>query len=291
VFRVLIASLAINGLVLGSMLLLFSLGLTLIYGVGRIVNFAHGALFSIGALGGAWLSTAGLPFWLCLIIAPLLVGLLGAIVDWAILARIRDRPIVDSLLLTFGLALFITGVLYEFGGRNIHVLQTPPALDEAVSFLGATIPAYRLFVTVLALALMALLLLTLRNSNWGLRVRAANDDPEMAACLGINRETLMHSVVGIGAGLAAISGVTAAPIFNAYATVGDKIMILAFMAIILGELGSLRGAVVATYVVGLLVVFGEGLFGGQAALMVLFAVVMLMLIRWPRGFFGEGRTE
>jgi branched-chain amino acid transport system permease protein len=160
-----------------------------------------------------------------------------------------------------------------------------------LSIGSATIPIYRLFVAVIALLLMAVLLMVLRNSSWGLHVRSANDDPEMAACLGINRETLMHSVVAIGTGLAAVSGVISAPIFNAYATVGDKIMILSFMAIILGGLGSLRGAVVATYVVGLLVVFGEGVFGGQVALILLFALVMAMLIRWPRGFFGEGRTE
>ena len=101
----------------------------------------------------------------------------------------------------------------------------------------------------------------------------------------------MHSVVGVGAALAAISGVVGAPIFTAYATVGDKILILAFMTVILGGLGSLRGAIVAAYVVGLITVFGEGYFGGQLALMLLFVLVMAMLINWPRGFFGEGRTE
>lgn len=286
-----VVSLAVNGLVLGSMLLLFNLGLTLIYGVGRVVNFAHGSLFSLGALAGVWLAQLAMPFWLCLVMAALLVGLVGAAVDWAILARIRDRPIVDTLLLTFGIALFITGVLYQFGGGSIRVLEPPASLGSPVAFLGTTVPAYRLFVTLLAVGLMAALLLLLKRTTWGLRVRAANDDPEMAACLGIDRERLMHSVVGIGAALAGISGASAAPIFNAYATVGDKMLILAFMAIILGGLGSLRGTVVATYVVGLAVVFGEAALGGQAALMALFVLVMLMLIRWPRGLFGDGRTE
>jgi len=107
----------------------------------------------------------------------------------------------------------------------------------------------------------------------------------------IDRENLMHSVVGVSAALAAVSGVVGAPIFTAYAAVGDKILILAFMTVILGGLGSLRGAIVAAYVVGLITVFGEGYFGGQLALMLLFVLVMAMLINWPRGFFGEGRTE
>lgn len=284
-------SLALNGIVLGSILLLFSLGLTLIYGVGRIVNFAHGALFSIGALLGAGLANAGLSFWVALFVTPLAVGLMGVLLDWAVLARIRDRPMVDSLLLTFGLALLITGILYEFGGRSVHVLAPPAALGGTVSILGAPLPAYRLFVSCLALAVVTGLLVFLKRSSWGLQVRAANDDPEMGACLGIDRERLMHSVVALGAALAALAGIAAAPIFTAYATVGDKILVMAFMTVILGGLGSLRGAIVAAYVVGMIIVFGEGYLGGQAALLVLFVLMMAMLIYWPRGFFGEGRTE
>lgn len=284
-------SLALNGVVLGSILLLFSLGLTLIYGVGRIVNFAHGALFSAGALAGAWIAISSHSFWLALVAAPLLVGILGLALDWGVLARIRDRPMVDSLLLTFGLALLITGVLYQLGGRNVTMLQPPHSLSGTVTLAAVSLPVYRLFVALLALAAVGALLFFLKSSNWGLRVRAANDDPEMGACLGIDREGLMHSVVALGAALAALAGVAAAPIFTASATVGDKILILAFMTVILGGLGSLRGAIVAAYVVGLIIVFGEGYLGGQAALMLLFALMMAMLIRWPRGFFGDGRIE
>ena len=284
-------ALALNGIVLGSILLLFSLGLMLIYGVGRIVNFAHGAMFSAGAMIGVGLARSGLPYPAVLILAPIGVGLLGALIDWSILARIRDRPMVDSLLLTFGLALLITGILYEFGGRTVQVMPVPSALDGVVTIAGVALPVYRLFVSLLAVGLAVLLLVVLNNSNWGLRVRAANDDPEMGACLGIDREKLMHSVVGVSAALAAISGAAAAPIFTANATVGDKILILAFMTVILGGLGSLRGAVAAAFMVGLIIVFGEGLLGGQVALSVLFALVMAMLIYWPRGLFGEGRTE
>lgn len=284
-------SLALNGMVLGSILLLFSLGLTLIYGVGRIVNFAHGALFSAGALAGVWLAKSGLPFFACLIVAPILVGAFGVFLDWAVFARIRDRPMVDSLLLTFGMALLITGVLYEFGGRNVQILQVPQSFAGTVEVGEVALPVYRLLVSAISIGLAICLFLFLKRSNWGLKVRAANDDPEMGACIGIDRDRLMHSVVGVSAALAAMSGVTAAPIFTAYATVGDKILILAFLTVILGGLGSFRGAVVAAYVVGLIIVLGEGYFGGQVALIVLFFLVMAMLIRWPRGFFGEGRTE
>lgn len=191
------SSLVVNGLVMGSILLLFSLGLTLIYGVGRIVNFAHGAFYSASAMAGVWLSQKGMPFWAVLIVAPIGIGLLGVATDWLVLSRIGDRPMVDSMLLTFGMALLITGVLYEFGGRNIQNLAIPESLQGVTSFGGMRLPDYRIFLSLVAILLTAGLLVYLNKSSWGLRVRAANDEPEMAACLGINRETLMHSVVGV----------------------------------------------------------------------------------------------
>lgn len=286
-----LSSLVINGLVMGSILLLFSLGLTLIYGVGRVVNFAHGAFYSASAMAGVWLSQQGLPFWAMLIVAPIGIGILGVAIDWLVLSRIRDRPMVDSMLLTFGLALLITGILYELGGRNIQNIAIPDVLQGVIAIGDTKLPGYRVFLSVVAIALTGGLLIYLSNSTWGLRVRAANDEPEMAACLGIDRERLMHSVVGVSAALAAVSGVIAVPIFGAFATVGDKILVLGFMTVIMGGLGSLRGAIASAYLVGLVLVVGEGYFGGQLALMVLFATVMVMLISFPKGLFGDGRTE
>lgn len=287
----LVASLLLNGFVLGSILLLASLGLTLIYGVGRVVNFAHGALFSFGAMCAVWLTSLGLSFWFALLFTLIAAGLLGVVIDWALLARIRNRHMIDSLLLTFGIAMLMTGALYEAGGRNVQVLLPPSFMSGTANVFGIELPEYRLFVTLLSILLAAAMLAFLKKSRWGLRVRAANDNGEMAACLSINRDTLMHSVVGVSAALVAISGAAAAPIFNAYAIVGDKILILAFMTVILGGLGSLKGAIVAAYVVGMVIVFGEAFSGGQSGLLILFLLVMAMLLHWPRGFFGEGRAE
>jgi branched-subunit amino acid ABC-type transport system permease component len=288
---VLVLSLVLNGFVFGSILLLSSLGLTLIYGVGRVINFAHGALYSIGAMFGAWLAVRGLALGWLLPATALLVGAVGVLIDWALFSRIRHRPMMDGLLLTFGLAMLITGVLYECGGRSIQVLAPPTALAGTVHAAGVSLPVYRLFASLLAIAMAAGLMLVLKYTRWGLRVRAANDNSEMASCLGIDRNVLMHSVVGVSAALVGVAGAASAPIFNAYATVGDKMLILSFMTVIVGGLGSFRGAVVSAYLVGMIVVFGEAYTGGQAALMVLFILVMAMLLRWPRGLFGEGRTE
>jgi branched-chain amino acid transport system permease protein len=287
----LLFSVVLNGLVLGSILLLFSLGLTLIYGVGRVVNFAHGALFSLGAFVGMALSKAGQPFWVCLVVAPVAVAAAAVIFDWLVLSRIRERPMLDSLLMTFGLALVITGALYESGGRVVQMFQPAESLSGTVALFGVSLPLYRIFLAGFSAALMLLVLLVLNRTRWGLRVRAANDQPEMAACLGMNRETLMHSVVGLSAALAAISGVAAAPIVTVHATVGDRFLILAFLTVIIGGLGSLRGAILAAYVVGMLVVVGEVYLGGQLAMILLLVSVMVMLVRWPRGFFNEGRVE
>jgi branched-subunit amino acid ABC-type transport system permease component len=287
----LIASILLNGLVLGSTLMLFSLGLTLIYGVGRIVNFAHGALFSAGAFVGMTMAKAGQPFWVCLVAAPLILAAAGALLDWAVLARIRDRPMLDGLLLTFGLALAVTGILYASGGRIVQIFPIPEQLEGSTSIGPVGLPTYRLFLALFAALLMVALLACLAKTRWGLRVRAANDQPEMAACLGINRETLMHSVVGVGTALAAIAGVAAAPILTVHATTGDKLLILGFLTVIIGGLGSFRGAIVAAYVVGLILIAGEVYVGGQLAMILLLVMVMVMLIKWPRGFFNEGRVE
>ncbi|CAN5401473.1 hypothetical protein BH09PSE6_BH09PSE6_13140 [soil metagenome] len=287
----LLYSLVLNGIVLGSILMLVSLGLTLIYGVGRVVNFAHGALYSAGAVIGVITFQSGVPFWIALLVVPVAVGALGLLIDVILLSRIRNRPMIDGLLLTFGLALLITGVLYETGGRNIRSLAPPSLLSGSVDVLGTVLPTYRIFLCALAVVLAGSLLVILGTTAWGVRVRAANDDAEMASILGIDRETLMHGVVAIGSALAGFAGVAAAPVFTAYATVGDKMLILAFLTVVLGGLGSFRGAIVAAYAVGMVVVLGEGYIGGQAAMATLFALVMLFLIRFPRGFFGEGRVE
>lgn len=287
----LIASILLNGLVLGSTLMLFSLGLTLIYGVGRIVNFAHGALFSAGGFIGMAMAKSGQPFWICLVVTPLILAAIGMLVDWLVLARIRDRPMLDSLLLTFGFALAVTGILYANGGRIVQLFPIPEQLTGSTSIGGVGLPTYRLFLALFAALLMVVLLVCLAKTKWGLRVRAANDQPEMAACLGINRETLMHSVIGVGTALAAIAGVAAAPILTVHATTGDKLLILGFLTVIIGGLGSFRGAILAAYVVGLILIAGEVYVGGQLAMILLLVMVMVMLIKWPRGFFNEGRVE
>ncbi len=280
----------LNGVVLGSLLIMMSLGLTLIFGLGRVINLAHGAIYSLGALLTFTLTSNGVPFLLALAIVPIIAAVLGGVLDVAVVARIRDRPELHSLLLTFGMGLAITGILQRIWGANPRTLPVPGFLSKTVSIFGVTYPSFRLFACFLAIAISALVLLVLRYSAWGLKVRAINDHPQMAMSLGINRKVLMMSVFAVGSGLAALAGGLSAPISGASPVIGDMILIQAFLVIVIGGLGSVRGSVVAGFLVGFATVLGETYIGGQAALLLLFVAVIATLSAMPKGILGEGRV-
>lgn len=279
----------LNGLILGSILLLVSLGLTLIFGLAKVINIAHGALYSLGALLAVSLIGLGLPFLATLIIVPIIVGLLGILVDLAVVSRVRNRNDIDTLLLTFGLSWFIIGILYNLWGHNPRALPLPAVLEGPIDLFGYPYPVYRLWAAAFAIGVTVAVLVFIKRTAWGVCVRATNDLPEMASSLGINRQFMMSSVFGLGAGLAGLAGAIAAPIFTAYPNMGDHILIQSFLVVVLGGLGSVRGSIVGAYVVGLLTVLGEYLVGGALAVMALFVVVMIVLTVRPTGLLGEGR--
>ncbi len=280
----------LNGVVLGSLLTLMSLGLTLIFGLGRVINLAHGALYSFGALLTFTLASHGVPFLFVLAIVPLVASALGGLLDVAVVARIRNRPELHSLLLTFGMGLAITGILQRIWGANPRMLPVPGFLSRTIPIFGVTYPSFRLFACVLAIAISVLVLVVLRYSAWGLKVRAINDHPQMAMSLGINRKVLMVSVFAVGSGLAALAGGLSAPISGASPVIGDTILIQAFLVIVIGGLGSVRGSVVAGFLIGFATVLGETYIGGQTALLLLFVAVIATLSVMPKGILGEGRV-
>jgi|SRR5665647_1047294 len=280
----------LNGVVLGSLLTLMSLGLTLIFGLGRVINLAHGALYSFGALLTFTLAANGVPFLFVLAIVTLVASALGGLLDVAVVARIRNRPELHSLLLTFGMGLAITGILQRIWGADPRMLPVPGFLSRTIPIFGVTYPSFRLFACVLAIAISVLVLVVLRYSAWGLKVRAINDHPQMAMSLGINRKVLMVSVFAVGSGLAALAGGLSAPISGASPVIGDTILIQAFLVIVIGGLGSVRGSVVAGFLVGFATVLGETYIGGQTALLLLFVAVIATLSVMPKGILGEGRV-
>lgn len=284
----------INGLSSGAILLLMALGLSLVFGLGRVVNFSHGAVFALSALIGFTIidETGREGYWLALFLTPIIVGAGAALFELLLIKRIRQRDELDSLLMTYGVGLVIVGFMRLGWGTDGHLVRPPALLDGSVPLplLDTDYPLYRLFVLVLATLLAGALMLFVRRSIWGVRVRASVDNPTTAELLGTDSNKLLMSVFVIGAALAAIAGILSAPILSASAHMGDDMMIEAFLAIVLGGLGSIRGTIVAAFFVGIT----RGLastYVDEYVLFVLFAVVGFGIFLRPNGILNDGRLE
>ena len=269
----------LNGLVWGLILALMALGLNLIYGVLRIINVAHGALYMLGAVLGWSLTQMG-NFWLALIIAPILVGLLGLLIERTVLRPVEGRPGL-TIIATFGLLLLIQhGVLILFGGAPRPL---PVPLHFNISIMGLRYPGYRLFVASAALLALGGLWLLLHRTRLGLWLRAVAQSRDLALAVGIPVPLIYLTAVGLGASLAALAGVLTAPIVSVSYRMGDEILIAAFIVVVIGGLGSLEGSVIAAISLGLV----EGLLALalspiSARVLALAAMGSLLLLR-PQG--------
>jgi branched-chain amino acid transport system permease protein len=277
----------INGLQYGFLLMLLSLGLNMAFGLARVVNFAHGEFFTLGAFI-AFASLSRMPFWLTLMVAPLAVALIGAALEWALIRRIRSRPEIDTLLLTFGISMLLLGLVEQQWGRIPQSVPVPESLASTLDFMDFSYPSYRALVTVLCVSVAVATFALLKFTKFGLLIRATAEDAEMSDMLGVDTRRLLTWVFVFGAALAGFSGALAAPIFTAHSTMGQAVLIDAFLVIVIGGLGSLRGCVPAALAVGLT----KSVAGGYIAewsMAVLFAVVMVMLLLRPKGILGDGR--
>jgi branched-chain amino acid transport system permease protein len=273
----------LNGLVWGLILALMALGLNLIYGVLRIINVAHGALYMLGAVLGWSLTQIG-NFWLALALAPILVGLLGLLIERTVLRPVEARPVM-TIIATFGLLLLIQhAVLFIFGGAPRPL---PEPLHLNVSIMGFHYPGYRLFVASAALLALGGLWLLLHRTRLGLWLRAVAQSRELALSLGIPVPSVYLAVVGLGAALAALAGVLTAPIVSVSYQMGDEVLVAAFIVVVVGGLGSLEGSIIAALSLGLL----EGLLALAASpliakVLALVAMGSILIIR-PQGLFGR----
>ena len=276
----------VNGLSYGMLLFIISLGLTIIFGVMGVLNFAHGSFYMLGA----YLCLALLPlvhsFWVALLLAPLLVGLLGVMVEVTMLRPLYGRDISYQLLLTFGLLLIIDDGVKILWGAGYHSVDPPPALAGTVQLFGCTYPVYSLFITILGPLVALLFWYLFKRTPWGRMIRAAAMDREMASSVGINVPLLFTTVFFAGTALAGMAGVLAAPLRAIGPAMGDNIIIAAFIVVVVGGLGSFPGAFVGAMVLGMVEAFGvEFLPRAQMALpFVLLAVILLLR---PKGLFGE----
>jgi branched-subunit amino acid ABC-type transport system permease component len=277
---------ALNGLAYGVLLFLLSVGLTLIFGMLDVVNLAHGSYYMLGAYAGLTLIAATHSFWLAVLVAPVAVGLIGAVVEGTCLRPLYRRGPLDQVLLTFGLIyLFEDLVKWIWGGR-IRSIPTPAIFSGSVNILGATIPSYRLFVIAFGLVMAVALWLLIERTRLGAVIRAGVFDSEMTAGMGINIHRVFTGVFAFGAGLAGLSGVIAGPIQSAYPPMGASILVPALIVVVVGGLGSLKGSLAGSLIIGQAETFGKVWLPGASMLMIYVVMALILLFR-PQGLFGR----
>lgn len=275
-----------TGLVLGTIYVLLALGLSLIFGLLTVVNFSHGSLYMLGAyLGFSVLSLTG-NFWLALLAAPVMLALLGIVVERGLIRPLYGRSLDDPLLLTFGLSLILIEAARLVWGKLGLTFDPPAALGGSVNLGFIYFPSYRLFVIGVTAVVVIALALFLGRTDLGLIVRAGTRDPLMVRALGIDLNRVWLLVFGIGCGLAGLAGVLAAPMRGVYAEMGVTVIIESFVVVVVGGMGSLAGAVVAGLLMGEVVSLTT-LVAPKMADIVVFIVMAVVLMVRPSGFFGE----
>jgi branched-chain amino acid transport system permease protein len=251
-----------------------------------VVNFAHGALFMVGAYAGLWVASLTGSFWWGLLVAPIMIGVFGMLIEFVLIRRLYGRSIDDPLLLTFGLSyVLVEGVRIVFGSDGIP-FPTPSLLTGVVDLGVGFFPIYRIFVVGLVFAIVVLLWLGLEKTKFGLIVRAGARDPMMMRVLGIDISKVWLAVFGLGIGLAALGGVLAGPMRSVNPEMGALVLAEAFVVTVIGGLGSLVGAIIAGLLVGV-VISMTALFAPEMATIVMFALMAIVLLIRPQGLFGK----
>ncbi|MBN9593863.1 MAG: branched-chain amino acid ABC transporter permease [Afipia sp.] len=282
----LIALQLFTGLALGAIYVLFAIGLSLIFGMLTVVNFAHGAFYMVGAYVGLFLLSLGGNFWLCLVAVPLIVGTIGLVVERFLIRPLYGRGIDYPLLLTFGLSYVMVELVRIAFGKSGYPFDTPEILQGAVNIGVGYFPLYRLFIIGVAAAVLLGLWLFLERTSFGLIIRAGARDPQIVRVLGVNVSRVWLFVFGIGSGIAALAGLLAAPLQGVIPEMGSTILAEAFVVTVVGGMGSIGGAVIAGLLVGV-VVSMTSLFAPEMAKVSIFALMAIVLLVRPQGFFGR----
>ena len=275
------------GFINGSFYALLSLGLAVIFGLLRVINFAHGAQYMLGAFTAyLLLSYTGLGFWPALVVVPLVVGLVSAVIERTMLSRLYDLDHLYGLLFTFGLALIIEGMFRYWFGAAGQPYATPAALAGGTNLGFMFLPNYRGFVVVASLVICLAVWLLIERTKLGSYLRAATENPQLVQAFGVNVPLLLTFTYALGAGLAGLAGVLAAPIYQVSPLMGSNLIIIVFAVVVIGGMGSIGGAIVSGYMLGIL----EGLtkvFYPEASNIVVFVIMAIVLMVRPAGLFGK----
>src|SRR5215210_1326386 len=275
------------GLINGSFYAILSLGLAIIFGLLNIINFAHGALYMMGAFV-AWmlLNYVGIGYWWALILAPLIVGATGMALERVLLARLYSLDHLYGLLLTFGLALIIAGLFRNQYGVSGLPYTIPPQLTGGQNLGFMFLPNYRGWVVVCSLVVCLATWFVIEKTRLGAYLRAATENATLTQAFGINVPRLVTLTYGFGVGLAAFAGVLAAPIYSVNPTMGENLIIVVFAVVVIGGMGSILGSIITGFGLGLI----EGLtkvFYPQASNTVIFIIMAIVLLIKPAGLFGR----
>ena len=277
----------LNGLVTRMLLVVLAAGLSLIFGLMDVINLAHGAFYLLGGYVGLALVNALGSFWLALLLTPLLGGGLGLLLEYFLLRRLYGRQRhLEQVLLTFGVTLIVVDQTRAMWGAFVESVRVPPLLAGQVNVFGQPFPIYRLAVIAFGLALALMLWLVIERTRLGAIVRAGLTDAQMVSGLGIDVNRVFAGVFGVGTALAGLAGVIGAPVFSLYPGLDSEILILTLLVVVVGGLGTLKGAFFGSLVIGLADTFGKAL-APEFSRFVLFAVMALVLLARPTGLFGR----
>jgi branched-chain amino acid transport system permease protein len=277
------------GLINGSFYALLSLGLAVIFGLLNIINFAHGALYMMGAFC-AWflLTKLGIGYFPALIIAPAVIAVFGMIIERTMLRRLYRLDHLYGLLLTFGLALIIQGVFQNAYGSSGLPYQIPPALVGVTNLGFMYLPVYRGWVVLASAVLCCGTWFAIERTRLGSTLRAATENPGLVQAFGINVPRIVTLTYGFGVGLAALAGVMAAPIYQVSPLMGADLIIVVFAVVVIGGMGSIMGSILTGFALGVI----EGLtkvFYPEASNTVIFIIMAIVLLLRPTGLFGQAR--
>lgn len=274
----------LNALQFSMTLFLLAVGLTIIFGLMKIVNLAHGSLYMVGAYIGLSIFNYTESFWLALIFAPVLTALIGAILYSLLFKHIQNADPMKQVLLTFGLIYIGLDAVRLLWGTMSHSISAPNLLSNSLLVLNEPYPSYRLFVILVGFVVMFTLYFVLEKTKIGAKVRASVDDPETAQLLQINTDKILFYTFALGCGLAGLAGITVAPILGVEPGMDMEVLVLTLIVVVVGGPGSLKGAIIGSLLIGFVDSFGK-VYIPQLAQIIIYAVMALTLLFKPDGLY------
>ena len=274
----------LNALQFSMTLFLLAVGLTIIFGLMKIVNLAHGSLYMVGAYIGLSIFNYTESFWLALIFAPVLTALIGAILYSLLFKHIQNADPMKQVLLTFGLIYIGLDAVRLLWGTMSHSISAPNLLSNSLLVLNEPYPSYRLFVILVGFVVMFTLYFVLEKTKIGAKVRASVDDPETAQLLQINTDKILFYTFALGCGLAGLAGITVAPILGVEPGMDMEVLVLTLIVVVVGGPGSLKGAIIGSLLIGFVDSFGK-VYIPQLAQIIIYAVMAVTLLFKPDGLY------